>query len=120
MKDAKTPFVKPPRMTTCHGMSDDGIFHSSAGRPYEYDPTWPQDGERDGIYLHQKETVLKAEEPLLGEIRTGSAFPYICSERETVDFGDRSGDGTMLLDDSRVVIIKVSRHDDSSAFIGSR
>lgn len=89
-------------------MGDDGVFHSSPGRPYVYDPAWPQDGERDGIYLHQKETVVKSEEPLLSEIRTGSEFPYICTERETVDFGDRQGDGTLLLDDSRVVIIKVS------------
>lgn len=68
-----------------------------------------RDSEVDGIYLFQEETVLPAREPLLSEIRTGSEFPYMCSEKDAfADFGYRGNSSIMLLDESRLVLILVS------------
>ena len=105
--DATTPFVIPKRKAIFETIA--GASQWRPGRRYEYDQAWPQDGERDGIYLHQKETVIKKEEPLMSEIRTGSELPYLCTERNVLDFGSSAHERSMLLDDQRIVLVKVSK-----------
>ena len=68
--------------------------------------TYPLDGDIDGINLVTRETVLRGDGPLLGEMRTGSHLPYLFVDKFT------SAD-CALLDADRIVTVQV-------CFIGSR
>ena len=106
--DSIKPFTIPERRAVWEPLAGDGPSRWRPGRRYEYDAEWPQDGARDGIYLHQKETVIKQEEPLMSEIRTGSEFPYLCTEKNVLDFGSSAHERSMMLDDQRIILVKVS------------
>lgn len=73
------------------------------------DPALSTNTELDGISVYQDETVLPPRLPLLSEIRTGSEFPYLCSEKDCLkEYGYDGVTAIMLLDESRVVTLLVS------------
>lgn len=72
------------------------------------DPLDTGNSELDGVLLFQDETVLPATLPLMSEIRTGSEFPYISSDKEAEEFGYEGQQSIMLLDESRLVFLLVS------------
>jgi hypothetical protein len=61
----------------------------------------PLDGERGGIHLVTAETVLRADDPLMEESRTGRDLPYTYVDLE-------SEASVTLIDGERVVTVEVS------------